>query len=103
MTLTFSTTASADSFLALFAPLASHVRDFEPTCLAYHLLRSDKEPLKFHIVERYADKAEAFEKVHRSSEAFLLFRGQLKLMEERKEVVIEGQSYVDANVGFASR
>jgi quinol monooxygenase YgiN len=103
VTLTFATMPASLTFLSLFKPLAEHVRDHEPGCLAYHLLRSDKDPLKFNIVERYADKEEAFEKVHRTSAPFLSFRSQLKLMEDMKEVVIEGQSYEDTGVGFSSR
>eukprot|EP00985_Skeletonema_marinoi_P020509 scaffold12220_cov204-Skeletonema_marinoi.AAC.2 len=54
------------------------------TTLSYKVAISDKNPLM----------------VHRSGREFLKFREQLKAMQEEGGVVIEGESYVETELGY---
>ena len=52
------------------------------------------------ILERYSDKSNGYLKLHRSGGEFLKFREQLKAMQEEGGVVIEGESYVETELGY---
>lgn len=86
-----------------FGPFAAYVKEHEPTTLAYEVLQSDQNPNQVLILERYADKDDAFLKIHRSSKEFQEFRPKLKAMQEAGYVTIDGNSYVDTMLGFGDR
>ena len=108
----FATLSHRDTFLRLIEPVCQDVLVKEgPTAsnsnnkstkstLSYQVAISDKDPLMVMLIERYTDKENGYLKVHKSGTAFLKFREQLKGMQERGEVAIEGESYVETNLGF---
>ena len=103
VTLTFDTDQSKQEFMALFAPLAEYVATHEPNTLAYQVLESDQNPLQILLLERYADKQRDYLDTHKSSTAFSDFRAKLAVMQETKQVVLSGQSYVDGSVGYIKK
>uniref|UniRef100_A0A7R9WPV4 ABM domain-containing protein n=1 Tax=Craspedostauros australis TaxID=1486917 RepID=A0A7R9WPV4_9STRA len=103
VTLQFTEAQYKDQFLLDIAPLAKFVKEKEPDTTAYEVLLSDKDPLHVLIMERYKDKENAFEKVHRSSAAYLEFRPKLGAMIDGGFVKMDGHSYVDSMVGFGDR
>mmetsp|Transcript_45315 Transcript_45315/g.58069 ORF Transcript_45315/g.58069 Transcript_45315/m.58069 type:complete len:146 (-) Transcript_45315:234-671(-) len=103
VTLKFSDPESLGIFKEEFQPLADHVRDNEPNTIAYEVLLSDKDPLRVLILERYKDKERDFLGTHKNSEPFLAFRPKLAAMQEKGLVTIDGDSFVDSNIGFADR
>eukprot|EP00545_Synedropsis_sp_CCMP1620_P013054 CAMPEP_0119014674 /NCGR_PEP_ID=MMETSP1176-20130426/10186_1 /TAXON_ID=265551 /ORGANISM="Synedropsis recta cf, Strain CCMP1620" /LENGTH=166 /DNA_ID=CAMNT_0006967893 /DNA_START=25 /DNA_END=525 /DNA_ORIENTATION=+ len=103
VTLLFSDSQYKNQFLQDFAPLATYVRDNEPTTIAYETLQSDSDPLKILILERYRDKEKAYLQIHKSSRQFLDFRPKLMRLQESGHVTIDGNSYVDTMIGFGDR
>ena len=103
VTLQFTAEEHKESFLKDIAPLATYVEENEPDTIAYEVLLSDKDPLRVLIMERYKDKVNSFLKVHRTSEAFLKFRPKLQAQQESGYVIVNGESYLDAGVGFGDR
>ena len=65
----------------------------------YELARSDKDPLRYLIYERYRSKAD-YLGAHRSSPAFLAFRPKMKALQDAGRIVVSGHSYDEAGVGF---
>ena len=63
----------------------------------YQLMKSDKDPLLYNIIERYADKDRDYLGTHKSGEMFQEFRAMLGGMIERGEVSVSGESYLDVN------
>lgn len=51
-------------------------------------------------MERYSDKENGYLTVHKSGKEFLKFREQLKGMQDRGEVVINGESYLETSLGY---
>jgi quinol monooxygenase YgiN len=96
VTLQFTTDQAKAQFLQDIAPLVQYIHIHEPTTLLYEVLLSDKDPLQVLVLERYQDKAEAFEKIHRSSTEFLAFRPKLQQMQQDGLVTVSGHSYIDA-------
>ena len=92
-----------DQFLGDIKPLCDYIKAHEPTTLAYEVMKSDKDPLMVTLMERYADKDEAYLKIHKSAKPFLEFRPKLKAMQDDGNVEISGESYVDSMVGFGDR
>jgi quinol monooxygenase YgiN len=82
----------------LFEPYAAWIHANEPTTLAYQLMTSDKDPLTATIFERYADKDEAYLKIHKGSDEFKAFRPALAALQPE----IDGHSYFEGS-GFMSR
>ena len=80
---------------SIFLPYARWVQENEPNTLMYQLMKSDKTPLFYNIIERYADKERDFLGAHRGSDKFQAFREKLKAMQDDGKVVLEGESYVD--------
>ena len=70
------------------------------TTLSYKVAISDDDPLKVLILERYADKDNAYMDIHRSGKEFLKFRNQLKVMQEADDVMIDGHSYIETDLGY---
>jgi quinol monooxygenase YgiN len=90
-------------FLTDIAPLAAHVKEHEKDTIAYEVLLSDTDPLSVLILERYTDKENAFERLHRNSQPFLEFRPKLAAMTDARKCSLQGNSYFDAGVGFGDR
>ena len=103
VTLEFTSDEYLQQFLTDLKPVAEYVRDNEPGTISYEVLRSDKDPLRVLLMERYKDKEVAYLQVHKSSKPFLEYRPKLKAMEEAGQVSIVGESYVDTGVGFGDR
>jgi quinol monooxygenase YgiN len=101
--LVFTAEEHKSTFLKDIAPLAEYVKLHELDTIAYEVLLSDKDPLQVLILERYKDKENAFLSVHRSSNPFLEFRPKLQALEQAGFVTIQGESYLDAGVGFGDR
>lgn len=102
--LKFSSDIYKQTFLKDIAPLCEYVKSHETTTtIAYEVLLSDKDPMQVVILERYADKDNAFLKVHRNSKPFLEFRPKLKAMQDAGAVTVDGDSYVDSGLGFGDR
>lgn len=80
-------------------PEADHCGRNEPGTLSYELARSDKNDRAVVIIERYADKDEAYLNVHKGSAAFKKFRPQLAALKPK----IVGESYVASDLGYMSR
>ena len=115
--LKFTTLAHRDTFLQLIDPVCKDVLANEgplskqqsmtsssssttETTLSYKVAISDKDPLMVLILERYSDKSNGYLKVHRSGSEFLKFREKLKAMQEEGGVVIEGESYLETELGY---
>ena len=111
--LKFTTLANRDAFLQLIDPVCKDVLANEAplskqsttsstteTTLSYKVAISDKDPLMVLILERYSDKENGYLKVHRSGSEFLKFREKLKAMQEEGVVVIEGESYLETELGY---
>lgn len=77
VTIDFNDAKGLDTFLEVFAPLATHVKDNEPNTLTYDAFRSSSHANQIVIFERYATEADLKE-VHWKSEPFLTFAGKLK-------------------------
>jgi quinol monooxygenase YgiN len=92
---TFKSEADVKTFEAAWRPVAEYCRAHEPNTLSYQMARSDKEPFKIVMLERYKTKKDYLE-VHRSSEAFLKFKPQLLALEP----VITGHSYLESSIGY---
>jgi quinol monooxygenase YgiN len=61
----------------------------------YQLMKSDKTPLFYNIIERYADKERDYLGTHRNTPQFQEFRATLKEMQEEGKVILSGESYID--------
>jgi hypothetical protein len=70
------------------------------TTLSYQVAISDQDPLKVAILERYSDKDNGYMTIHRSGSEFLKFRDQLKDMQEVGDVVIDGSSFIETDLGY---
>ena len=82
-----------------FRPLASYIVANEPTTFSYELCKSDRHPSRAVIIERYADRENAYKRVHRTSAAFRAFRPVLLEMGAQ----LDGHSYDETGLGFMSR
>ena len=114
--LKFSTLANRDTFLQLIDPVCKDVLAKEgplskqpsstvdssstETTLSYKVAISDKDPLLVLVFERYSDKDNGYLKVHRSGTEFLNFREKLKVMQEEGGVVVQGESYLETELGY---
>ena len=114
--LKFTTLANRDTFLQLIDPVCKDVLAKEgplskqpsstidssstETTLSYKVAISDKDPLLVLVLERYSDKDNGYLKVHRSGTEFLNFREKLKAMQEEGGVVVQGESYLETELGY---
>jgi len=103
VTAQFDSVEHKEQFLEEIKAVAEHVKSSEPDTLAYEILLSDKDSRQVLILERYKDKDNAFLKVHKSSAPFLAFRKKLQAMQDKGQVTISGNSYLDSGVGFGDR
>lgn len=98
----FASQNDKTAFLELFRSLAEYVTGYERNTVSYKLSESDKNPLRVHILERYADKENAFLKEHRNSKAFTEFRAEMAKMQDAKRItLVDGHSYLEReDLGF---
>ena len=101
----FATLAHRDTFLQLIEPVCKDVHSNEGrgssgTTLSYQVAISDKDPLSVVVMERYADKEYGYLTVHKSGKEFLKFRKVLQGMQERGDVTISGESYIETGLGY---
>lgn len=114
----FATIDHRNTFLKLIEPVCNYVYSnegpaitststsssssgkLEQTTLSYQVAISDKNPLQVLVMERYSDKENGYLTVHKSGKEFLKFREQLKGMQDRGEVVINGESYLETSLGY---
>ena len=93
---TFKSEADLATFQDAFKTLSDYVSKNEPNTLTYQVAKSDKDPLKVVIVERYLTKDD-YLNVHRTSQPFLKFRPILHALGP----TISGNSYYGLEgVGF---
>lgn len=92
---TFNQEADVATFEKAFKPLAEYVTKAETSTLSYGFAKSDSDPKRILIFERYATK-QAYLDVHKTSEAFLAFRPQLSALNAK----IDGHSYYEGGLGF---
>ena len=114
--LKFTTLEHRDMFLQLIDPVCKDVQANEgplnkqsptagssattETTLSYKVALSDKDPLMAIVMERYSDKERGYLDIHRSGKEFQKFREQLKKMQEDGHVTIEGESYLETELGY---
>lgn len=101
----FSELSHRDTFLQLIKPVCQDVIANEGpnsagTTLSYQVAISDKNPLMVVVMERYSDKDNGYLTVHKSGKEFLKFRKELQGMQERGNVEISGESYIETGLGF---
>jgi hypothetical protein len=105
----FTSLSHRDTFLALIEPVCKDVianespigpRGSSQTTLSYQVAISDKNPLMVLVMERYSNKDHGYLTVHKSGSEFLKFREQLKGMQDRGEVQVEGESYLETSLGY---
>ena len=56
-------------------------------------MRSDNNPLKIVVLERYEDKDRAYLDIHRNSQQYLAFRPKLTAMIDANLVTMSGKSF----------
>lgn len=91
----FAKEADLETFEKAFQPLATYVAEEEAGTLSFGYARSDSDPKRILIYERYATKADYLD-VHKASEPFLAFRPQLAALKAK----IDGHSYYEGELGF---
>eukprot|EP00438_Fugacium_kawagutii_P029869 Skav201991 [mRNA] locus=scaffold269:129211:129612:+ [translate_table: standard] len=89
--LRFRDLATRDEFLTFWGVLARYVRDHEPFCLLFEAIQSDKDPLLVIVDERYINK-DVYGEKHRTSDAFHVFRPQMKKMQDEGRIEVLGES-----------
>lgn len=94
---TFKSEREKEDFVDTFSKYTKYISIYEPTTLSYELVRSDTEENRLLLIERYVNK-EAYTDVHKKSLEFLNFRAKLN----RMDVIIDGHSYFETNIGFVS-
>ncbi|KAL7468568.1 hypothetical protein ACHAXS_008800 [Conticribra weissflogii] len=103
--LKFSELSHRDTFLQLIKPVCQDVIESEGpngsgTTLSYQVAISDKNPLMVVVMERYSDKDNGYLTVHKSGKEFLKFRKELQGLQERGDVEISGESFIETELGF---
>ena len=91
--LTRSTERHAPSLLQDSSTYDSHCY------LRYEVAQSDKDPLRYVILERYRSKDD-YLGAHRRSPAFREFRPQMRALQESGRVTVTGSSYQELGIGF---
>ena len=99
VTLQFRDEASATPLLKAWAAAADYCVEHEPFLYAYEMARSDQDPMRYTIIERYRSKDD-YTGAHRHSPAFKAFRPQMKALQDSGAVVVSGGSYIETGLGF---
>lgn len=98
LVVTFKNDQIKSKFLELYRVEAEYVRDHEMNTLSYEYAQSDKDPLQGILIERFISKDDYL--VHKQSSIFISFREQLQRFQNEKLVTINGESFIDSNIGF---
>ena len=98
LVVTFKNDQIKSKFLELYRVEAEYVRDHEMNTLSYEYAQSDKDPLQGILIERFISKDDYL--VHKQSSIFISFREQLQRFQNDKLVTINGESFIDSNIGF---
>ena len=99
MTLTFANEEDQKQILEEWRPVTKYCAEKEPFLFQYEVGRSDSDPLKLIMVERYKSKEDYMTK-HKNGEEFLKFRPKLKALQDAGKVKIDGFSYQELGYGF---
>lgn len=99
VTLTFTSEEDQQKILEEWKPVTKYCAEKEPFLLHYEVGRSDADPLKVFMVERYESKDDYLTK-HKSGEEFLKFRPKLKALQDAGKVTVDGFSYQELGYGF---
>jgi quinol monooxygenase YgiN len=99
VTLTFTSEEDQRRILEEWRPVTKYCADKEPFLHHYEVGRSDDDPLKVYIVERYESKEDYLTK-HKTGEEFLKFRPKLMALQDAGKVKVEGFSYQELGYGF---
>ena len=91
----FQQEADVATFERAFQPLVTFVADQEFNTISYAFAKSDRDPKRILIFERYASKSDYLD-VHKASAPFIAFRPQLAALNAQ----IEGHSYYEGGLGF---
>jgi len=97
--LRFRSVAERDAWIAVWRPLAEAVRRDEPRTLSFELSVSDRDPTQVLVFERYAARGD-YVGLHRSTEAFQLFKSASASLPFFESIAVEGESYVESGIGF---
>ena len=97
--LNFHSASAADELIKDWAKIADYCYRFEPFLYQYEISQSDKQQLRYTVVERYRSK-EDYLQLHKSSMAFKEFRPKMKAMQDRGDVEVSGDSFMELGVGF---
>lgn len=95
MAVVFNKEADVATFEKAFTPLTEYVTKQELATISYAYAKSDSDPKRILIFERYASKSDYLE-VHKASAPFLAFRPQLAALNAQ----IDGHSYYEGGLGF---
>ena len=95
----FQSVAAAEDLLGEWAKIADYCYKNERFLYQYEVSQSDKQKLRYVVVERYRSK-EDYLQAHRRSAAFEEFRPKMKAMQERGDVEVSGDSYYELGIGF---
>ena len=97
--LTFKNDVAKRDFKDFFKPFAEYVEKNEHDTLAYMYMDNDKDASRALIVERYRSP-NAYHNIHKKSQAFTDFRTLLMRMQNKGDVSVDGQSYLESTLGF---
>ena len=99
VSLQFSDAATSTELLSAWKDAADWCYTHEDFLFAYEVAQSDKDPLKYVIIERYRSKDD-YTGAHRTSPAFKRFRPKMRALQESGRVVVTGDSYQELGFGF---
>jgi len=101
VTIIFQSNQDLEAITKDWTQVAKYCAENEPFLYHYEVGKSDSDPLKVHILERYESK-EKYLNVHKNGDEFLKFRPKLKALQDEGKVTIEGFSYQELGHGFVS-
>jgi quinol monooxygenase YgiN len=99
--LEFKTEAAAKELVTAWARCADWCRANEAGLMHYEIARSQTDPLKYGIFERYAS-LDAYASTHKSTEAYRTFRPKMQALQDSGELEVSGSSYFELGHGFVS-
>ena len=93
--------AAAKEVVAASARCGDWCRANEAGLMHYEIARSQTDPLKYGIFERYAS-LDAYASTHKSTEAYRTFRPKMQALQDSGELEVSGSSYFELGHGFVS-
>jgi quinol monooxygenase YgiN len=96
--LKFKTSDAAKELLKEWTKVADWCRRNEPELYHYEISQSDKDELRYGIVERYRSKDDYFQ--HKTSAAFTQFRPKMQALQDAGLLEVTGSSYFELGHGF---